>query len=202
MNLTDLTRVKKFLEQGGGTIKGSGQIEGLVAQQLPLVSSVIERRLGRGVLKAERTEYFDLESGQDYVPVFAFPIDTSANVDVFYDLDAAFPASSELGATEYRVTSRASGIALRSALLGGPRVLKVVYTGGMADNLDDLATGEFAEVVKAATIQVAYLIQRRPNLGATVLAAGPSSATFNSEYGLLRHVAEIVDGLRPRMVTA
>lgn len=202
MNLTDSTRVKKLLEQGGGSVKASGQLEALITQQIPLVSAVIEQRLGRGVLVAERTEYFDLESGQDYVPVFAFPIDTSANLDVFYDLDAVFPASSELGATEYRVTSHASGIALRSALLGGPRVLKVVYTGGMAADLSALAAGVFAPLVEAATMQVVYQVQRRPNLGATVLAAGPGSATFNSEYGLLQHVAEIVDGLRPRMVTA
>jgi hypothetical protein len=195
VDLTDLTRVKTLIEQGGGTVASGGQAEGFLSFVIPLVSRQIERRLRRLVEKVERTERYSIETGARYIAVNASPIDDGATLSVWHDLDRVFPASSALNATDFEVTQEGTGLRLLIGLAGGTRVVKLTYTGGMAANLAALEAGSYGDVLLATTLQVVHVYQRRKSFGGTALSAGAGAVTFVKETALLDGVKELLDPL-------
>lgn len=155
------------------------------------VSARFENYCDRLIESKSRTEYFDIEEGQQLFKVKAFPVSalvcyndetwlftTALDTDVFTFLGDW----GELMFTDY-------------VLIAGPKALKVVYTGGMAGTQAALQTA-YPDFEMAARIQAAFMWERRKKIGVNAEAIQGTSVQISQKLELISEVKETLDQYR------
>lgn len=143
-------------------VGNSGTSDDILLNSIALaVSRYVEKYLGREIETKQRTEYFDVEPGQALFHVKAFPVTACA---VYNDTYRAFTTA--VPTTNYTYLGEWGQIIVdQYTLESGAKVLKVVYTGGIAASQTALESGDFKDIEMAARIQGAFWFERRKALG-------------------------------------
>ena len=179
MDLTTLQRVRDFLK----VPTGKTEPDTLINQFIPQVSQAIERYLGReGLIQSTaRIEYHDAEYGQMNLWLRAFPVTSIA--EIANDYDRAFAATSVVDAGNYVLYPNTGRVNFyKVALIGGPQVVRVTYTGGIAANTAALVTAA-PDLALACEMQVAFLFQRKNILGSTGSSSQGGSISLDKPGG-------------------
>lgn len=173
MDLTTLARVKARL---GKTSSEDTADDAQLAMLIQGVSRRIERHLDRELERVARTEYLSVRQWRTQYALRAYPVASVASV--YFDPESVFGADTLLTSTDYVIDDEVGAIVLRSTpLADAPRALKVVYTGGIADDVDALvADDEWRDLVLAADREVvaefkrigSELVQSTTHQGGTV----------------------------------
>jgi len=187
MDITTKDNIKRLISKEGT------EDDKLLIQIASSVSNRLEEYMGRELLIALRTEFFDIEQGQNLFLPLAFPI-TAA--DVFNDFDRNFAASSEIDNNLYTFLGEWGELIIDQFTLDiGAKRLKVTYTGGLATDQADLES-KFPDIEMAARIQGAFLYEKRQKLGIGAEAFEGGSMRFQSQLKLLPDVTEAIDKYR------
>jgi len=161
IDLTTTARVKELLDVDDSETGSDAAIGRLVTS----VSARIERYLRRGVEAAARTETFDVMHGRTTYALHAYPVSAVASVKIATSYNFA-AAGAKTSNTDYHVDLAAGIVEQLTTWLTGPRVLQVVYTGGLAA---DTATvlSNYPDLADAAEKQCVEEWLRRTSLSRT-----------------------------------
>ncbi len=184
MDLSTLARVKTHLEASSTKIASAGA-EALLSELISSYSAAFESYLNRTVLAAERTLQLDVERAQQTFTLPAYPVSAIASVKNAWDRD--FSSVTALDSDYYYVDSQGILTVDQIALIPGPGVLQVVYTGGMAADAASFVTA-YPEIAGALDMQVAAHWQRQGQLGAQGVNVGQGSVSFTGPMKLLPEV--------------
>lgn len=164
IDLTTLARVNAWI--------GSPDADTLIGYLISTVSrDAMLDILKRPTEKKLRSEYFDIRrSGQKSFFVKANPIDTSTAPIVVYNTDTprAWDDSDDVINADYIICDpdrAAMGeVYVDYTLAKAVNAIKITYTGGMAANAAAMITA-YPDVAMKIDMQIAYLWQRKNNLG-------------------------------------
>lgn len=196
MDFTTLARVRTLLKDT------STQNDTLIDQLIDAVSPQFERILNRHALETARTEQYDVAPGQEVFLLRGFPVLASPAAVVKNSLSRDFTAASAIAATSYYI-DLSRGI-LHIDLVGlepGPGTLQVAYTGGLATSTAALITA-FPDIAAACELQVAYLIQRKDELGLASFSAEGGSVAQALPTKILEGARELLQPYRRMVATA
>ncbi len=192
MDLTTIDRVKRQL-RNVASVEDDEQLAELITS----VSRRMETYMGREAYREERTEYFAAREGQSVYRLKALPLLEVAAV--YYDQDGDFPEDSILTeGSDYAISEECGQILLRfSPTFAAPRALKVVYTGGLAEDVQELVDEGYADLVQAATTQVVNDF-RRLNSAADLAESSttPGGSRSYARDGWVRAVQDVLDRYR------
>lgn len=140
--------------------------------------------LKRPILKSERSEYFDItRTGQKEFCVKGTPIDTTTAPIVIRNTDTPriWSNSDDVIDADHIICDAdraAQGIVyVDYPLNAGVNALKITYTGGMAEDTDEIIS-TYPDIALKIDMQVAYLWRRRGNLGIKSEAIVGASVTW------------------------
>lgn len=197
-DLFDLTDRARVLAFQGTDVSGTGSAadDALVDVLVQRVSADIGQFLRRHIRRAARTEEYRVPRHSHVVQLSGVPVDEALTFEVRYSSDRSYPAD-PLSAAQYVLHPEGGWIELLMSTPYQPGYVQVVYTGGMAADLNDLdSKPEFRPIVHAATMQVAYLYARRDSLGGSLQLREGVKALSVGEYGLLEDVRRILGRYR------
>lgn len=162
LDLTDLTEVKARVSE----LNGVSSYDTLLGSLISSVSARAERRMNRTTTASSGiTETFDVLPRQGVLFLSATPV--TAITSVKFDLEREFGASTALASGEYHVRGSTGALYLDGwPPVYGRRVCQVVYDGGMAADTSAFRTA-YPDIAEAIAKQVAFLFQRRDQLGIT-----------------------------------
>lgn len=194
---TDKDRVKVWLKQQ----LSDTSHDTLLDQLIETVSVAMEgpELLNRPLLEAERTEEYALRRNKRHyaLSLRAAPVLSSAAVQVKIDTRGDWESVSVEDASTYAVLADRGQIRWDSPVIG-PSLVQVVYTAGMASDLDGLKA-TYPDLVQAATIWVGLLFSRRKDVGAHMVSvATPTGGARQKRVPALEHPPEAVMGLLRR----
>ena len=157
--LTDLNRVKTALQVSGQTQ------DGYLTALIEAVSGDIAAHLNRAdlLLRTSRTEDHDVEPEGRWFRLRAAPV--TSITSVAYDPLQGFGSATLLAAENYVLKTRTGQLYVRYDLIVSherpePQSLRVIYTGGLATNLDGLRASEFASIEEAALLWIQAIWKR------------------------------------------
>lgn len=158
--LTDLNRVKTACG-----ISGQSQ-DGYLTALIDTVSGDIAAYLNRHdlILRTSRTEDHDVDPGQRWFRLRAQPV--ASVTSVAYDPLQGFGVPTVLAVENYVLKGRTGQLYVRYDLItfserAEPQSLRVVYTGGLAADLDGLRASEFASLEQAAWLWIQAIWKRQ-----------------------------------------
>lgn len=188
MLLTTKDNIKKFL---GITSNNEDVILSSIATA---VSKQIEKHLLRGVHIEERTQYFDVEEGQKVFQLDAYPVTPITACAVYNDYSRAFQTAIDPG--NYTVFGSTGELIIdQYSLTTGFRVLKAVYTGGMAATQQALEEN-YPDIEMATRIQGAFLYTKKDKLGISGETIAGGGQIQYQKIELLPTVKEILQPYR------
>jgi len=181
---TNIDRVKRLID------KTQPDDDAILTALIEEFSSAFEIMIRRHVEKKERTEYYDAEAGQTTLILKGYPIDTGETFEIYNDTARDFGSSSLISSDSYSISQNTGLITFdRITLYDGPGVVKVVYTGGIAENTNDIIGNTNVEnailLAQAVEFQVAHIYQRRRALGSNTVSGGGGSVTVDDPTKLL-----------------
>lgn len=196
MDLTTIARVKKILA-GGRSQSMSNEQDVFLGQLITAISALVEADLDRYVEQKERIEYHDVRfPGQEVFNLRAYPIDTGETFEVKYDWFRGFGATITALTIndDFALDDLAGVMTIDDYSLGRARAraLRVTYTGGMATNTTNFITA-FPDLANAVDLQVAFLYQRRNQLGLTGTSQEGGSVSFQAPIKWLPIVKLAID---------
>jgi hypothetical protein len=187
-----LTTAERLANLWSGSA-GQNAREDQILQVIPAVSRAIEKYLEvDGLELRERTDYFNVIAGQNYFALRTIGIVSITSIRSSqlrdWTVDPIDP--------QYYTFDPARGILEFDGyyLETGPRTLQVIYEGGIAEDVDDLAaTDEYADIMLAAEQQVLFTVTRSPHFGSSSLSVGGGSRSFETPVTLLKDVTDKLD---------
>jgi hypothetical protein len=198
VNISTLTRVKLLL----GIPETEVGDDELLASLLEGVSATVEGALDRGVETKERTEYFNVDAGQQLLLVNSWPITSITSItentgDRTFADDSA--DTTAVAATDYTFLPDEGGMGRvymhSHVLTGGPRTVRIIYEGGMAETTDACVLA-YPDLAQAVDLQSAFLFKRRNFLGVSGLGTQGGSVSFLDKLELLPQVKDTIAGYR------
>lgn len=191
MELVTLAYVKALVE-----IKGDDtEHDALIENMIEAVSVQAEKYLNRVVMRAQQTQYFDVDGGDVVFALRATPVTSIASTGEGVWNDEAWAFTSALDATAYRVAAETGLLYFRDRLVPGPQALKVVYTGGMAATTEKLMA-TYPDLAQAAARQAMFLYNTRKQIGADSISVGESSVSWKGDVAWLPGVEEVLKSYR------
>jgi len=186
MDLTTTARVTALM---GSAFKHDGKAEAQIARIVTLYSEAFKTYLDRETLAAAQTEYLSLGYGQQAVELKAFPVTSVTSV---YNDTSREWATGEIAATAYYLDT-ATGLMVIDGvtLIHGPGVLRVIYAGGMAADVDAFIAA-FPDIADACDMQVIAHYQRRNQLSAQGVSLGGGNVSYTGPIKLLPEVRAIL----------
>jgi hypothetical protein len=190
MDLTTKENVKKLLSIDPSDTKNDVVILSLVKA----VSAQIEKHLCRSIFIKERTDFFDVEAGQKVIDVDAYPVTACK---AYNDVSRLF--TSEIDQYSYTYLGDNGQIIFdKYNLSSGAKVLKIVYTGGLAASQADLEAN-FPDLEMATRIQTAFVFQRKNKLSVSAESVDGHSVTHQEKLALLPFVVESLDNYQRKL---
>lgn len=188
MDLTTLERVKRFLP---GAVETTEE-DPLLVSVITSVSAHVEQLLRRQVQTVARTEIFDWPAGRRRLFLPAYPISSSPALEIRYDTEGDFDATTVVDADYYRVRAN-EGIVhfVRWAPVESVQSVRVTWTGGMGTTTEALADA-YPSIVQAATMQAVHEFRKRRRLDVGSINAGGQSFSMAAEIKLLDHVEALL----------
>lgn len=155
------------------------------------VSMHVEKYLMRHVHIEERTEYFDIAEGQAIFNLKGYPVTACK---VYNDYDRSFVT--EIDQTGFSILGNQGQLIIdRYGLIEGYKVLKVIYTGGIA--LDQAALElNFPDIEMAARIQGAFWFEKKDKLGISGETIAGGGQLQYQKFELLPTVKEALNPYR------
>lgn len=188
MDMTTLPRLKERMEG----LDGTTNTKDIVLQRLiTALSKRAEKYLNRHIESTSRTEYFDVLTSQNVVTVRGVPISsiTSIHNDTVWD----FGSSTEVSSTYYTYQADTGEICFdMTQLSAGNRVLKVVYTGGMAASTTAFISS-YPDLTDAIEMQIIAAFQDRRNYGLATMALQGTAVTYQPPGRWIPEVREVLD---------
>lgn len=186
MLITTKANIKSYLE-----IADTGSDTLLTAIALA-ASSAVEHYIARDVEEKEREVFFDVEPGQHVFSLRAYPV---TECEVYNDVSRAFDESSLVDDDDYSFLGDEGELIFDLIeLVAGAKVLKVVYTGGLAKTQALLETN-YPDLELAARVQGAYMFQNKTKLG--VASEGVQGASVGyQKFEMLPIVKEMLAPFR------
>lgn len=168
--------------------------DAILVQIANVASSQIENYLGRSVESTSRTEYFDVERGQHLFQLRAYPVASSPAIVVYNDESRLF--TTVVSNENYTALGDEGQLIFDEdyELVTGPKVLKVVYTGGLASSQASLESN-YPDLEMATRIQAVFLFENRKKIGVQSESVDGSSAS-RQELMLLKGVKEMIEHYR------
>ncbi len=157
----DLTTIDRLVELFGEK-NYKPEFAGVLGNIISGVSAEIERHLRRHVQSASRTVNIDVERHDDAVFLKGYPISAVANI--WNDPSRDFASGTLVDTDLYYVNLPEGEISFDFELDWGPGALRIEYTGGMADDVDDFID-TYPDIVLAVDQQCFYEWQRRDDPG-------------------------------------
>lgn len=172
MNLTNVDTVKSILE--GGIESGK---EPMLTAIIASVSASAVRYMDRQIELVSRTEYFDVEPLMDSVQLSAWPI--TSITSVHYDPERTYGTSALIDSDDYTFTEY--GRLLIDYCPNGTdrtqrRALKVIYTGGLADDADELVAN-YPDLSFAVARQCVHEFRRSASADGSNFSITPGGGT-------------------------
>lgn len=184
--LTTVERIRELHPSAKANEGNDPRLSALILR----VSRQIERELGLEFEKVERTELLDVAYGQTLFHLKAMPVDTAEDFIVKNEANGDFAAAAAIDSDNYHVDAARGRLQFRGryySLVDGPGCLQVVYTGGIAEDGDDVLAiaPDYADLVLACEMQVWHEMQRAPNWGSPGRTVGGGGQTFDEDevYG-------------------
>lgn len=185
MLITTKENIKKLK---GITVNDSDVILASIAMA---VSMHVEKYLMRHVHIEERTELHDVACGQEVFSLKGYPVTACA---VYNDYSRLFPfAIDQTGYTT--IGNQGQLIIDRFGLVEGYKVLKVVYTGGLALTQVELETN-YPDIEMAARIQGAFWFDKKDKLGISAETIAGGGQLQHQRLELLPTVKEVLNPYR------
>ncbi len=130
----------------------------LLARLIPVVSTAIEKHLRRFMKRKSRNEYFDVHDDQ-VREFFTKGVPITLVTSVSYDTAVPQTFSDALSTSNYSISGDGDSVRIvEYELQPGPRRIKIVYTGGLAESCNDVTvvmkTGGTGDYVVGETISV------------------------------------------------
>jgi hypothetical protein len=186
MDLCTLQTIKGMLDIEDEETKYDNVLETIVAG----VSAQIERHLNRTVLSGTYTEYFDVNTGASRFSVKAYPV--TAVTSITNAADWTWTTGSSISTYDYASPNGVINL-YAAALVTGANALRIIYTGGMAADVETLQGGDYADVAMAALEQAVAVWNNRRNFG--VQNAGVTSQSVS--FGTVKLLESVVELLAP-----
>lgn len=195
MDLTTIARMNAVIAPAA-TLSGQPS-QTLVSQLITSVSYLVQQYLDRQVQSGSQTQYFDVDDGDQVFQLNAYPV--SAVASVYYDYQQAWATATLLQSTTYAspLYDPTGRMIFYSPFQPGRKLfnaLKVSYTGGMAADTTSFVTA-YPDVTQAVELQVAFLYQRRNDLGVQSISGDGGSVSM-APMELLPMVRTILDNHR------
>lgn len=187
MNLTTLEMVRDRLDQAGDRKKDDPILMRIIAR----VSSEAEKAMARDVTSEPYVHTLDMASGQCSFQLRAWPVSSVAYVRYDNSTDRAFESTTELASTAYLVDKAAGLVRIFTPRVGGPQVLRVSYSGGMAADVDDFVEA-YPDIADALAEQVVHVFGRRKGPGDLARTIGGASVTLANPQQWLTPVAAVL----------
>lgn len=187
MKLTTLARVLVHLEAGKQAI-GASSTTAYVQDLITTYSEVFEKYMGRVTLSGATTQQFDVDSGDRVFAMSAYPVSEVSSV--YNDTDRTW-TSGAISSDNYYMDGDGV-LTVEYALVAGPGVLRVQYTGGMASTTTAFVAA-YPDIAGACDEQVAYHFQRREGIGAQGLSVGSANVSWSAAVDLLPKVKKTLD---------
>jgi hypothetical protein len=161
-----------------------------IARAIKAFSASVERICDRPLRLMARTEILDVARWSYIVTLRAYPI--TEVQEVRESTTQEFDSSAILDASDYALSQqgRTGTLHFMAARIGGPQSLRVIYTGGIAADLQHVPD----DLRDAAATHVAYLVMRAPTLQLESMGVMQGSATMFSKASMLPAVKEVLDG--------
>lgn len=165
-----------------------------IAQAIKAFSATVERVCDRPLRLTVRTEILDVPWGASMVSLRAYPVTDVQEVRESSDQDWTTAA---LTATDYVLYQQGRTGLLQFIVqrVGGPQSLRVIYTGGIAADLQHVPD----DLRDAAATHIAYLVMRAPTLHLESQGIMQGSATMFSKGSMLPGVREVLDDYTRRV---
>lgn len=164
-----------------------------INQVIPAVSRAIEKYLEvDGLDLKARTDYFNVIAGQNYFALRTIGIVSITSIRSSQMRDWTVDPIDD----QYYTFDPVRGILEFDGyyLETGPRTLQVIYSGGIAATVEDLAaSAEYSDIMLAAEQQVLFTVTRSPHFGATSLSTGGGNRSFEAPVTLLKDVTDKLD---------
>jgi len=187
MRLTTTPRVKLILGMPEDKTTDDGVIDAIVAS----VSKRAEQFMGRSAKITARTEHIDVErdgAGQLF-RVAGFPISSITSVKVDSTGQYTGSESTLTVGDEYALLRNGEMgiIKILSSLIATPGGLQIVYTGGMATNVETFAE-TYPDITQALTQQAVFEYNRRRDLGVESIGGSGGNVTNFTPMDWLKFV--------------
>ncbi len=173
IQLVELATVKNAMDLPESVVDKDAVLTSLILG----VSYDFQEIADRIVEKGAQSEVIDIEKFTNKISLRAWPVDDQQDVKIFYDTLRVFGAETEIDADQYYVDYETGKIDLFQKFQPGRKVLKITYTGGMANFTEPITAGEefwnlFPDVAEAVTLEIISTFKKIPNLGAAVVRIG------------------------------
>lgn len=192
LDLTTLARVETYAAGFGGAAAGAAEIAA-ISQLITQESARIETHCCRLFLEVARTKYFRVAPGQRVFPLPAFPLAATPALEVRGDVARVFGTDTIVDSGSYFCDPDTAVLEFdRYQPLPGPGTLKVTWTGGLAASTAALIAAH-PDLASACEEQVRYVLQRRNNVGGSLVSGGGGSTSFQKELDLLDDVKSKIE---------
>lgn len=196
MDLCTLQGVKLLIEIDADNTDTDQVLNSLIRS----VSRRAENYMNRAVKTEALTEYFNIRPGDYMFSLKGFPVSSTPAIEVYHDIDSAFGTGTDLDSDAYTVDTEAGLLYVEGGYLtSGFRALKVVYTGGMATNTNELMASH-EDLIHAVERQVAFQFKTRTKIGAQSVNTNTGSVTWESGVVWLKEVKAVLDSYRRHSV--
>tara|TARA_Y100000310_G_scaffold69158_1_gene64585 strand:- start:870 stop:1454 length:585 start_codon:yes stop_codon:yes gene_type:complete len=164
-------------------------IDTLLDHLIEQVSADIESYCDRSFKEQSSTEY--PVAGGKRLHVERYPIDTGSTITLKHDGNRDFGSGTTVSSDKYDVISEMGYLLVRGKnWVDLERTYQIVYTGGYTETAGVLGVPD--DLKRATIMQVAYLFDRRKNIGGTSLSGGEGSMAFDDPYNFLVPVKRIL----------
>lgn len=184
--LTDLPSLRGFAD-----IKGA-KLDPILQALINGVSRQIEEWLNLAVELKARTKDFDLDRDQRRIDLETAPI--TGITSVTHDLNRDFTGSA-LGTDEFTFDRDTGHLELEIALAAGRKVLRVVYTGGIAATLQGLRSLA-PDLELACQLQCKEIVNRQTLSGLEANISEQGGSVRVTALALLPYVRQLLQPYR------
>lgn len=155
------------------------------------VSRRCELFCGRLFETTERTQYFNVVSGEKAFQLNAYPVSSVSGV--YNDYDRSY--NTEIDSDLYTTTDTGLLIIDQYSLVAGAKTLKIVYTGGLAESQTSLQSA-YPELEMSCRMQGAYQYERRQKQGVIAETFEGGNIRYREKSDILPEVKAIWDEYR------
>jgi hypothetical protein len=185
---TTLARVKAILA------KTDSADDDYLEELLEAVSQRIEDFIDRPIESVSRTEEYDVHSvTQSTIFLRSYPVSSITSITYAEDWD--FASATAIDSDLYHLVEETGEVHFRTKLNPGLKVLRVVYTAGLAANTTALID-DYPAIANAADKQVVAEFRRRNSPQASSTNVGGGGIKHEAELQLLKDVRQALTPYR------